>query len=145
VDKISLLHQLHPDRDLVMRGNVTHVGKSSMEICIEVFSKITESNREEKLIDAVFTMVARGPDGKAAMVNPLEPETPEEKATFAQGELNKQRRLEASKMSLTKTAPTADERFVIHDLFMRKDLKNWIEMNTTRHETLILCQPSVST
>jgi acyl-CoA hydrolase len=48
------------------KGAVTHVGKSSMEIQIEVFSKQPNSENQQKMIEALFSMVARGPTGKAA-------------------------------------------------------------------------------
>jgi hypothetical protein len=59
------------------------------------------------------------------------------------GELNKQRRLERRQMSLTNSAPTPDERLIIHELFMSKDNNNCIPMETTHHETMILAQPTV--
>ena len=37
-----------------------------MEIQIEVYSKLPNSEQEQKVIEALFSMVARGPDGKAA-------------------------------------------------------------------------------
>src|SRR5690349_1209959 len=77
------------------------------------------------------------------VVNPLVPETPEELEKFARGEQNKLRRLEKRKISLMHQAPTADERFIIHDLFMAKDLKSYVPMSQTSKATLILCQSTV--
>lgn len=37
-----------------------------MEIQIEVFSKIPNTEKQQKMIEALFSMVARGPTGKAA-------------------------------------------------------------------------------
>ena len=78
------------------------------------------------------------------IVNPLVPETEEEKIKFSHGEINKTRRLERRKSSLNNQAPTPDERLIIHDLFMKKDITNYIPMANTHHETLLLCQPTVN-
>jgi len=84
--------------------------------------------------------------GKSTEVNPLKPELPEEIAKFEQGERNKQARLERRNTSLSKQPPTADERFVIHDIFMdnQKQINktNHIAMSKTKNEILVLCQPS---
>ncbi|KFQ67137.1 hypothetical protein N335_07625, partial [Phaethon lepturus] len=71
------------------------------------------------VLDATFVMVARDPENKRpAFVNPLVPETPEEEEIFKQGELNKLKRIDFSTASLLKMAPTAEERNIVHDIFL---------------------------
>eukprot|EP01114_Cavostelium_apophysatum_P021122 TRINITY_DN7277_c0_g1_i1.p1 TRINITY_DN7277_c0_g1~~TRINITY_DN7277_c0_g1_i1.p1 ORF type:complete len:431 (+),score=50.36 TRINITY_DN7277_c0_g1_i1:14-1306(+) len=147
VDSIHLIKRLHPQRDFVMKGSVTWVGKSSMEIEIRVESKDETTNQTITNVSAVFTMVARdAATGRAAHVNPLVPRTDEEKQRFAVGEANKKRRLEWKENSLMRQPPTADERLILHDLFMEtkkaQSSPNHVQMQRTEHESLLLCQPS---
>ncbi|TNM96112.1 hypothetical protein fugu_015773 [Takifugu bimaculatus] len=71
------------------------------------------------VLDATFVMVARDPENKrAAFVNPLRPDGPEEEKLFQEGEANKLRRVELSTASLLKVAPTDEERKIVHSLFL---------------------------
>ena len=54
----------------------------------------------------------------AAFVNPLKPLSGEEEQLFNKGEVNKLIRRKQSDESLLKTAPTADEREIIHQIFV---------------------------
>ncbi len=140
-----------------------------MEIQIEVFSKLPTSDTQQRMIEALFSMVARGPNGKAAEGNKnkiLKKFSKKKsihwslnlkmkqrdflKVFFSEvflrhfgGEVNKTRRLERKQMSLTNQAPTPEERLIIHEIFMSKDTSNFIPMDTTHHETMILAQPTV--
>ena len=51
-------------------------------------------------------------------MNPLKPETPEEEEIFKQGEAKKLIRYKERQESLLRTAPTAEEREIIHQLFV---------------------------
>jgi acyl-coenzyme A thioesterase 9 len=65
---------------------------------------------------------------RAAFVNPLKPEGPEEEELFQQGESKTHYmrlyiyiyycRIELSTASLLKVAPTAEERKIVHSLFL---------------------------
>jgi acyl-coenzyme A thioesterase 9 len=57
VDRIDLLSKLHIDRDMRMRGCVSHVGNSSMEVRIDVESLNPQTNQFDPLVLAHFTMV----------------------------------------------------------------------------------------
>lgn len=85
VDRIDLLDKLLLDRDMVMRGNVSYVGTSSMEVSINLQSKHPETNQFYPLMLATFTMVALS-GGKPVPVNKVVPSTEEEKFLFAVGE-----------------------------------------------------------
>uniref|UniRef100_A0A8C5WPV5 Acyl-CoA thioesterase 9 n=1 Tax=Laticauda laticaudata TaxID=8630 RepID=A0A8C5WPV5_LATLA len=106
------------------------------------------------VLDATFVMVARDPENKRpAFVNPLIVETPEEEKIFNEGEKNKIRRLESSRASLLKVAPTADERNIIHNIFLntldsrtvsfrsRVLLPNSVWMQDTKLKGLEICHP----
>uniref|UniRef100_A0A671RVD8 Acyl-coenzyme A thioesterase 9, mitochondrial-like n=1 Tax=Sinocyclocheilus anshuiensis TaxID=1608454 RepID=A0A671RVD8_9TELE len=91
------------------------------------------------VLDATFVMVARDPENKrAAFINPLKLESPEEKAIFQQGEINKTRRVELSTASLLKVAPAAEERTLIHNLFL-----NTLDTRTVSFRSRILSPNSV--
>ncbi|KAG2456817.1 ACOT9 thioesterase, partial [Polypterus senegalus] len=118
VDKIDMRRNIiHPDCDIKFTGNVSWVGKTSMEVKMHMFQN--HNDIYSPVLDATFVMVARDSENKrAAFVNPLIVESPEEEEVFKQGEINKKRRTEISTASLLKVAPTADERKIIHSMFL---------------------------
>ncbi|XP_043928226.1 acyl-coenzyme A thioesterase 9, mitochondrial [Protopterus annectens] len=118
VDKIDMRKKVvYPDRDIKFTGNVSWVGKTSMEVKMHMFQD--HDGVFSPVLNATFVMVARDPENKRpAFVNPLIPEGPEEEELFRQGELNKTKRVEISTASLLKMAPTAEERKIIHDIFL---------------------------
>lgn len=81
VDRITLHKSLPIKQDLVMVGQIALVGRSSLDVAIEVHSKqgnydgdnvpiLFETNSSSRLISSIFTYVARDRStGKAATVN----------------------------------------------------------------------------
>ena len=65
VDRIWLLSELRTDYNLRMRGHVSWVGTSSMEVCIQAEARSVEAAATDDVwqpvIAAAFTMVARDP------------------------------------------------------------------------------------
>ncbi|KAJ6667594.1 hypothetical protein lerEdw1_016715 [Lerista edwardsae] len=118
VDKIGLRKEvIHPDCDIKFTGNVSWVGRTSMEVKMHMLQ--LHDGIYSPVLDATFVMVARDPENKrAAYVNPLVPEGPEEEKIFQEGELNKSRRTDFSKASLLKMAPTSEERNIVHSIFL---------------------------
>ncbi|XP_073686670.1 acyl-coenzyme A thioesterase 9, mitochondrial-like [Garra rufa] len=118
VDKIDMRQNIiYPDCDIKFTGHVTWVGKTSIEATMHMSQY--QDGAYTDVLDATFVMVARDPENKrAAFVNPLKPEGPEEEAIFHRGEINKKRRVELSTASLLKVAPTAEERTLVHNLFL---------------------------
>ena len=117
VDKIFLKAPVTGMEDVFMRGNVTWVGSSSMEITIRVFQGAESARRE--IMESSFVMVARDPStGGSRRVPPLKCESPEDISAFEAGEANKQRRIEKSKQSLDFQPPSSDERLTIHQLYL---------------------------
>ncbi|XP_041439509.1 acyl-coenzyme A thioesterase 9, mitochondrial isoform X1 [Xenopus laevis] len=138
VDKIDLRkHLIYPDSDIKITGHVSWVGKTSMEVKMHMLQ--LHDGAFSPVLDATFVMVARDPENKRpAFVNPLIPDGPEEENLFKQGELNKTRRVDFSTASLLKTAPTADERQVVHDMFL-----NTLDQRTVSFRSRILPPNSV--
>uniref|UniRef100_A0A8C1GSU6 Acyl-CoA thioesterase 9, tandem duplicate 1 n=1 Tax=Cyprinus carpio TaxID=7962 RepID=A0A8C1GSU6_CYPCA len=118
VDQIDMRQNIiFPDCDIKFTGHVTWVGKTSIEATMHMSQY--QDGAYTDVLDATFVMVARDPENKrAAFVNPLKLEGPEEEAIFHQGEVNKTRRVELSTASLLKVAPTAEERTLVHSLFL---------------------------
>ncbi|XP_036371601.1 acyl-CoA thioesterase 9, tandem duplicate 1 isoform X1 [Megalops cyprinoides] len=118
VDKIDMRkHIIYPDCDIKFTGHVTWVGKTSIEAKMHMSQ--FHDGAYSPVLDATFVMVARDPENKrAAFVHPLKPEGPEEEKLFQEGEANKKRRVELSTASLLKVAPTAEERKIVHSLFL---------------------------
>ncbi|XP_007541401.1 acyl-coenzyme A thioesterase 9, mitochondrial isoform X1 [Poecilia latipinna] len=138
VDKIDMRqHVIYPDCDIKFTGQVTWVGRSSIEAKMHMSQY--RDGAYAPVLDATFVMVARDPGNKrAAFVNPLAPEGPEEEKLLQEGEANKSRRVELSTASLLKVAPTNEERKIIHDLFL-----NTLDANTVSFRSRILPPNSV--
>uniref|UniRef100_A0A674ASM4 Acyl-CoA thioesterase 9 n=1 Tax=Salmo trutta TaxID=8032 RepID=A0A674ASM4_SALTR len=162
VDKIDMRKQIiHPDCDIKFTGHVTWVGKTSIEAKMHMSQY--HGGAYTPVLDATFVMVARDPENKrAAFVNPLKPEGIEEEKLFQQGEskthyipmciyycvcviycvcvppVNKTRRIELSTASLLKVAPTAEERKIVHSLFL-----NTLDSKTVSFRSRVLPPNSV--
>ncbi|XP_071399260.1 acyl-CoA thioesterase 9, tandem duplicate 1 isoform X1 [Centroberyx affinis] len=138
VDKIDMRkHVIYPDCDIKFTGHVTWVGKTSIEAKMHMSQY--HDGAYSPVLDATFVMVARDPENKrAAFVNPLKPEGLEEEKLFQEGETNKSRRVGMSTASLLKVAPTADERKIVHSLFL-----NTLDSKTVSFHSRVLPPNSV--
>ncbi|XP_016296668.1 acyl-coenzyme A thioesterase 9, mitochondrial-like isoform X1 [Sinocyclocheilus anshuiensis] len=138
VDKIDMRKNIiYPDCDIKFTGHVTWVGKTSIEAKMHMSQY--HDGAYTDVLDATFVMVARDPENKrAAFINPLKLESPEEDAIFQQGEINKTRRVELSTASLLKVAPTDEGRTLIHNLFL-----NTLDTRTVSFRSRILPPNSV--
>ncbi|KAJ8550719.1 hypothetical protein K7X08_000089 [Anisodus acutangulus] len=97
VDKMLLKKPIRIDTDLTIEGAVTWVGRSSMEIQLEVMQSSPEasSTSESLALTANFTFVARdSKTGKSALINQISPETEKEKLLWEEAEeRNKMRKI----------------------------------------------------
>ncbi|KAL3352375.1 hypothetical protein AABB24_020419 [Solanum stoloniferum] len=97
VDKMLLKKPIRVDTDLKIEGAVTWVGRSSMEIQLEVMQSSPEasSTSESLALTANFTFVARdSKTGKSAPINQISPETEAEKLLWEEAEeRNKMRKV----------------------------------------------------
>ncbi|XP_068160730.1 acyl-CoA thioesterase 9, tandem duplicate 1 isoform X1 [Antennarius striatus] len=118
VDKIDMRHHvIYPDCDIKFTGHVTWVGRTSIEAKMHMSQY--RGGAYAPVLDATFVMVARDPENKrAAFVNPVLPEGPEEERLLQEGEANRRRRVQLSTASLLKVAPTDEERKIVHSLFL---------------------------
>ncbi|KAG8369399.1 hypothetical protein BUALT_Bualt14G0007100 [Buddleja alternifolia] len=89
VDKMVLRKPIRVDTDLTIAGAVTWVGRSSMEIQLEVTqsSQETSDSSDAVALTANFTFVARdSKTGKSAVINQISPETEKEKLLWEEAE-----------------------------------------------------------
>lgn len=123
VDSIILYKPLAIKKDLRITGRVVLVGRSSMEVLLEVDtvgSDETGQELVERAIEAHYTMVARSPDGKSAVTIPdLQPTTPLEHALYKRAQEHRVRRKQSLEMSLFTHAPQPEEHELLHKLFYR--------------------------
>ncbi|XP_030838109.1 acyl-coenzyme A thioesterase 9, mitochondrial-like [Strongylocentrotus purpuratus] len=153
VDRIDMSTiDIIPDKDLRLTGHVTWVGKTSIEVTINLEQMIDSSY--SKILEAKIVNVARDPLNKRpAFINPLVAESEEESEELIAGNARKVARQERSKASLLKTAPVTEEREIIHKMFVeslpvgassfshriKPDNATW--MDETKLKNVIICFP----
>uniref|UniRef100_A0A804MPW7 HotDog ACOT-type domain-containing protein n=1 Tax=Zea mays TaxID=4577 RepID=A0A804MPW7_MAIZE len=165
VDKMELKKPIRVDTDLKIAGAVTYVGRSSIDIQIEVTQvdkgiigsvEADGDNQSDPIaLTANFTFVARdSKTGKSAPVNRLSPETEREKQLFGESEardkMRKRKReeqkggLENGIHRLRAEAERLDvllaEGRVFSDLPALAD-RDSILLKDTRLENSLVCQP----
>ncbi|OMO59185.1 Thioesterase superfamily [Corchorus olitorius] len=151
VDKIVLKKPISVDIDLKIVGDVIWVGRSSIEIQLEViqFTKEDSDSSNSVALQANFIFVARdSKTGKAAPVNRLSPETENEKFLFEEAEarnnLKKRKRLERrdygnGEVKSRLEALLAEGR-IFCDMPALAD-RDSILLRDTRLENALICQP----
>ncbi|XP_062090134.1 acyl-coenzyme A thioesterase 4, mitochondrial [Humulus lupulus] len=152
VDKMVLKKPISIDTDLSIVGAVTWVGRSSMEIQLQVLQTTHESSDPSDSVSLVanFTFVARdSKTGKSAVINQISPETGEEKLLWREAdERNKMRKmkrkiqkdLELEKQYIERLNALLAEGRVFCDLPALAD-RNSILMKDTCLENSFICQP----
>lgn len=151
VDRIVLKKPILVDADLTIDGAVTWVGRSSMEIQMEV---IQPTEGAANPLDAValvanFTFVARDTKtGKSAIVNQISPETDKEKLLWEEAEernkMRKKKRAEKKRdpenEDTERLNALLSEGRVFIDMPALAD-RDSILIQDTRHENTFICQP----
>ncbi|KAG8481357.1 hypothetical protein CXB51_026275 [Gossypium anomalum] len=151
VDKMVLKKPIRVDFDLKISGAVTWVGRSSMEIQMEVTQSTPDSPDPSDSVALVanFTFVARdSKTGKSAPLNQILPETEHEKLLWKEAEernkMRKQKRVAEKKDVDNRdedrlNALLAEGR-VFCDMPALAD-RDSILIRDTRHENSLMCQP----
>ncbi|XP_078152616.1 acyl-coenzyme A thioesterase 2, chloroplastic-like [Carex rostrata] len=154
--KNSLKKPLYTDTDLKISGAVTYVGRSSIDIQIEV-TQLPPGLSNPVALSTNFTFVARDSEtGKSAPINQLMPETDGEKQLFREGEMRDKLRKE-NKDAKTKSLQNGltlsfegEETKRLRNLLAKGrvfcDLpaladRDSILLRDTRLENSIVCQP----
>lgn len=151
VDRLVLNKPINVESDLRIVGAVTWVGRSSLEIQLEVIQPAEDSpsSSDSVALVANFTFVARDAEtGKSAPVNQISPETEREKFLWKEAEernkMRKQKRAEQKRDAQDRdkdrlNALLAEGR-VFCDMPALAD-RDSILIESTRHENSLICQP----
>ncbi|EYU17635.1 hypothetical protein ABFS82_07G104300 [Erythranthe guttata] len=151
VDKMVLRKPIRVDSDLTIAGAVTWVGRSSMEIQLEVTqsSQETADTSDAVALTANFTFVARDSNtGKSAIINQIAPETEKEKLVWKEAEernkLRKKKKGEQKKEindeEMNRLNELLSESRVFCDMPVLAD-RDSILIKETRLQNSLMCQP----
>ncbi|MCI9168120.1 MAG: acyl-CoA thioesterase [Dorea sp.] len=91
VDKLHFIKGAYPKDDIVIKGKLTHVGNTSMEVKVDTY--VEDENGERTLINrAYLTEVALGHDDRPVRVPRLILETEEERQEWLKAEKRRELR-----------------------------------------------------
>uniref|UniRef100_A0A915Q0J8 HotDog ACOT-type domain-containing protein n=1 Tax=Setaria digitata TaxID=48799 RepID=A0A915Q0J8_9BILA len=106
------------DEDIHMDGFVSWVGRSSLEVSMQLTQN--SNGVMNKFLQTKFVIVARDLAGKRSLTNvPLITTNAEEEAIFIQGKEGQQLRKLNEECSLLKTPPNEAEIKILHDIFKK--------------------------
>ena len=91
VDNLTFLHGAYQGEMIVIKGKVTWVGTSSMEVCVDTYVESLSGAREH-INTARFMMVALDERDRPIKVPRLVLQTEEEKLAWEQGEARRRNR-----------------------------------------------------
>ena len=95
VDNLTFLHGAYQNDMIVIKGKLTWVGSTSMEVCVDTYVE-TPGGPRNRINNAHFMMVALDEHDKPVQVPKLVLQTEEERLAWAHGEerqrIRKQRR-----------------------------------------------------
>ncbi|MCP9263969.1 Acyl-coenzyme A thioesterase 9, mitochondrial [Dirofilaria immitis] len=141
-------HDIVLDEDIYMDGFVSWVGKSSLEISMQLTQNCQGVMR--KFLQTKFVIVARDLEGKRSLTNvPLIVTNDKEEAIFNEGKEGQRLRKLNEECSLLKIPPNESEIKILHDIFKRTKSKShsrflplnhaWI--HDARLSDTIVCYP----
>ncbi|GAA0150183.1 esterase [Lithospermum erythrorhizon] len=151
VDRMVLSKPINVDADLKIEGAVTWVGRSSMEIQLEVSQSSNEppDQTNQLALTANFTFVARdSKTGKSAPINQILPESEKEKLLWEEAEeRNKMRKMKRLEQKRDKEGEEVNrvngllaEGRIFSDMPALADRDSILIQNTSLQNSLI-CQP----
>lgn len=85
VDNLTFLHGAYQNDMIVIRGKLTWVGTSSMEVCVDTYVETLDGQRD-RINNAHFMMVALDENNKPVPVPKLILQTEDEHLAWAHGE-----------------------------------------------------------
>lgn len=144
--------EIRPRHDLKLCGHISWVGRTSMEVTMELQVLVPEQTRH--LLTAKFVMVAMEANATNTVpVNKLIPKNEEEQAIFDEGAASVARRKKFQASGILKQPPTQEERDLLHKLFLEDfDPETYILksdecptgaiwMQDAKLTNVIICQP----
>ena len=97
IDSISFREPIYVGDHVVLKAAVTYVGRTSMEVEVEVIREDPRSSKQILATTAYVTFVALDDNKKPSPVTPLVPETEDEKKRYENARLRVQARKETLK------------------------------------------------
>ena len=85
VDNLTFLHGAYQNDMIVIRGKLTWVGTSSMEVCVDTYVETLDGQRD-RINNAHFMMVALDENNQPVPVPKLTLQTEDERLAWAHGE-----------------------------------------------------------
>ena len=99
VDNLTFLHGAYQNDLVVIKGKMTWVGSTSMEVCVDTYVENSEGQRD-RINNAHFMMVALDADDKPVKVPPLILQTEDEHLAWSHGEERRRIRIQRKKDKL---------------------------------------------
>ena len=99
VDNLTFLSGAYNGDMIVIKGKMTWVGTSSMEVCVDTYVENRHGDRE-RINNAHFMMVALDKDDKPVKVPPLILQTEDEHLAWSHGEERRRIRIQRKKDKL---------------------------------------------
>lgn len=96
MERVEFLVPIKVGSFLIAEARVNHVGRSSMEIGVEVYSEDLVKGMRQHTNSCLVTMVAVDAKGRPAPVPPLILETPDDKERWAAAEVRRAARRKAA-------------------------------------------------
>ena len=99
VDNLTFLHGAYQNDMVVIKGKLTWVGKSSMEVCVDTYVENLQGERH-RINNAHFMMVALDDHDKPVQVPGLKLQTEDEHLAWSHGEKRRRIRIQRLKDKL---------------------------------------------
>ena len=99
VDNLTFLHGAYQNDMVVIKGKITWVGKSSMEVCVDTYVENRQGERH-RINNAHFMLVALDDHGKPVCVPRLILQTEDEHLAWQHGEERQRIRVERKRKQL---------------------------------------------
>lgn len=99
VDNLTFLNGAYNNDMIVIKGKMTWVGNSSMEVCVDTYVENLQGERK-RINNAHFILISLDDDGKPMRVPRLKLETEDEKLAWEHGEERQRIRVERKKNKL---------------------------------------------
>ena len=93
VDNLTFLHGAHLGDTVVIKGKLTWVGSTSMEVCVDTYVETVEGQRY-RINNAHFMMVALDENDQPAQVPKLILQTEDERLAWSHGEERRRIRIQ---------------------------------------------------
>lgn len=97
IDSLSFKEPIHIGDHVVLRACVNYVGRTSMEVGVQVIREEPSSDKKTEAMTACLTFVALDKNKKPTPAGPLSPKTPEEKRNYENAKLRVRARKELIK------------------------------------------------